>query len=230
MDITILKDKLENETFSELSDYITSLTTQRDAARRESIDKRKTLQARVTELEGLHAMFLDKLGIADASELDSLEGKPALAEVERQYQARLKRMEADLKAQHARTAEIEGRWKEERTNAAINAALAKHPFVNAEDASVLLRHRMVVDGDEISFKTDEGHMVSVDEGAAWVAKTRPHLVRAQGAGGSGMPPAGTAGTAVKNPWSKDHFNLTEQGKLLKTNPQLATQYQEAVGA
>lgn len=45
-----------------------------------------------------------------------------------------------------------------------------------------------------------------------------------------MPPAGTAGTAVKNPWSKDHFNLTEQGKLLKTNPQLATQYQEAVGA
>lgn len=230
MDITKLKTALGDETFAELHEYVTTLTEQRDAARKESIDKRKSLQAKVTELESASAAMMDKLGIASLDELDGLEGKPAVAEIERQYQARLKRMEADLKAQHARTAEIEGRWKEERTNAAINAALAKHPFVNAEDASVLLRHRMVVEGDEISFKTDEGHMVSVDEGAAWVAKTRPHLVRAQGAGGSGMPPAGTAGTAVKNPWSKDHFNLTEQGKLLKTNPQLATQYQEAVGA
>lgn len=32
---------------------------------------------------------------------------------------------------------------------------------------------------------------------------------------------GTGGQ--KNPWSKEHFNLTEQGKLLKENPELAAQ-------
>ena len=228
MDITSLKDTLGNETFTELSDYITSLTTQRDAARRESIDKRKTLQARVTELEGLHAVFMDKLGIADASELDSLEGKPALAEVERQYQARIKRMEMELKTQRERTEAVEGRYREERTNAVLAGAVAKHPFLNAEDATILLRHRMVVDGDEISFKTDEGNLVSVDEGAAWVAKTRPHLVRAQGAGGSGTPPAGTAGS-VTNPFSKEHFNLTEQGRLFTENRAQAEAMKKAAG-
>lgn len=30
-----------------------------------------------------------------------------------------------------------------------------------------------------------------------------------------------------NPWSKDHFNLTAQGKLLKENPELAAQMQAA---
>lgn len=29
---------------------------------------------------------------------------------------------------------------------------------------------------------------------------------------------------IKNPWSKEHFNLTEQGKLLKENPELARQF------
>lgn len=32
-----------------------------------------------------------------------------------------------------------------------------------------------------------------------------------------------AGGGVKNPWSKEHFNLTEQGRLLKENPELAAQ-------
>lgn len=37
------------------------------------------------------------------------------------------------------------------------------------------------------------------------------------------PPAG-GGTIAKNPWSKDNFNLTLQGKLLKENPELAKKY------
>lgn len=39
----------------------------------------------------------------------------------------------------------------------------------------------------------------------------------EGSGGSG----GAGGT--KNPWAKEHFNLTEQGKLLRDNPELAAQ-------
>lgn len=31
----------------------------------------------------------------------------------------------------------------------------------------------------------------------------------------------------KNPWSKEHFNLTEQGRIFRENPELAKQLQEA---
>ncbi|MEC1177625.1 DUF4355 domain-containing protein [Metasolibacillus meyeri] len=44
------------------------------------------------------------------------------------------------------------------------------------------------------------------------------------------PPGGggTKGGGSKNPWSKEHFNLTEQGKILRDNPELATQLKSMV--
>lgn len=40
----------------------------------------------------------------------------------------------------------------------------------------------------------------------------------------GTPPKSGAGNnSAGNPWSKEHFNLTEQGKILKENPELAKQ-------
>jgi hypothetical protein len=40
--------------------------------------------------------------------------------------------------------------------------------------------------------------------------------------------ASASSSGVKNPWSKEHFNLTEQGKLLRENPELATQLKASV--
>ena len=41
----------------------------------------------------------------------------------------------------------------------------------------------------------------------------------------GREPNNIGGTppGVKNPWSKEHFNLTEQGRILRENPELARQ-------
>jgi len=38
------------------------------------------------------------------------------------------------------------------------------------------------------------------------------------------PPKGGNASGEKNPWAKETFNLTEQGKMLKNNPTLATSY------
>ena len=38
---------------------------------------------------------------------------------------------------------------------------------------------------------------------------------------------GGAPPGTKNPWSKEHFNLTEQGRILRENPELAAQLQAA---
>ena len=47
---------------------------------------------------------------------------------------------------------------------------------------------------------------------------------------TGRNPNNTGGspTGEKNPWSKEHFNLTEQGKMLKENPELAKQFMASV--
>ena len=34
---------------------------------------------------------------------------------------------------------------------------------------------------------------------------------------------------IKNPWSKEHFNLTEQGRILRENPELAEQLKAQAG-
>lgn len=34
---------------------------------------------------------------------------------------------------------------------------------------------------------------------------------------------------IKNPWSKEHFNLTEQGRILRENPELAEQLKSQAG-
>jgi len=35
-------------------------------------------------------------------------------------------------------------------------------------------------------------------------------------------------SGMKNPWSKEHFNLTEQGKIFRENPELAKQLQASI--
>lgn len=56
---------------------------------------------------------------------------------------------------------------------------------------------------------------------------RPHWWPAS-AGGGGQGSGGQGGFAT-NPWTKDNFNMTEQGKIFKTNPVLAEQMKKAAG-
>lgn len=38
---------------------------------------------------------------------------------------------------------------------------------------------------------------------------------------------GQSGSGDKNPWSKEHYNLTEQARVLRENPELAAQFKAA---
>lgn len=62
-----------------------------------------------------------------------------------------------------------------------------------------------------SLQESDGYLFGEDEPAGLKGR-KPHE--------SGQNPPG-----VKNPWSKEHFNLTEQGRLLKEDPELAKQLQ-----
>ena len=64
--------------------------------------------------------------------------------------------------------------------------------------------------------------------AEWVdalASSAPHLFQANAGGGAAGSGSRGAGGSQVNPWSKATRNLTEQVKLLKTNPGLAARLQ-----
>jgi hypothetical protein len=64
-------------------------------------------------------------------------------------------------------------------------------------------------------------------------KTQDVFARAfegEGRSGGGTPPRnGAGGTSIKNPWSKEGMNLSEQGRLLKENPALAERLKKEAG-
>lgn len=64
---------------------------------------------------------------------------------------------------------------------------------------------------------------------AFKASNKGLLLDASGHG-TGFKGAPNPGAGAVNPWAKTTFNLTAQGELYKTNPQLAAQMKAAAGA
>ena len=109
----------------------------------------------------------------------------------------------------------EGKIKEMRIEAAIQSKLtdAKHPD--------LLVGKF--DKTKLSLSEDGSQVYGIDEQLTVLKEQYKDLftpkVKGNGPNNTGGTPPGQ-----KNPWSKEHFNLTEQGKLLKENPELARQF------
>lgn len=109
----------------------------------------------------------------------------------------------------------EGKIKELTINTAIQSKLtdAKYPELIAGK----------FDKTKLSLSEDGTQVFGIDEQLATIKETYKDLftpvVKGREPNNNGGNPTGG-----KNPWSKEHFNLTEQGKLLKENPELAKQY------
>lgn len=229
MDLDSLKEALGDETHAKLTAYVADLTGQRDAARRESIDGRKQLKARVAELERAQTDMLERLGIDSLDDLDTLNPK-GQAEAAKQFEAKVRKLERELGDRTKAHEELQGRYQSTLQDAAMRKALGAHEWIDADLVASYAGSRLAWEEDQILFKTDSGGLVPLDEGLATLAKSKPHLLKAAGAGGSGYRGTpGTGGRGTKNPWSKEGFNLTEQITLAATDPQLAAQLKAAAG-
>jgi hypothetical protein len=186
MDIEKLKDKLGDETFTALRTFVDDLTGQRDAARNESIDKRKTLKAENDTLKAFRAKALEKLGVDSDDDLDALPDAKGQAEAAKQYDARIKKLERERNEATAARDEAAGRLRGSQQKATIAEALGKHEFVARDVVEAFVSPRLVWEGEEILFKTDDGKLVAVADGVAGIAKSRPELLKATGTGGAGV--------------------------------------------
>jgi hypothetical protein len=186
MDIAQLKEKLGDETFSKLQGYVTDLIGQRDTARQESITGRKKLKDDLEKAQGLATKALEKLGIESADDLDALPDAKGQVEALRQFETKLKRTERERDDAKKLADEASGKYRSSLQKAAIAEALGGHEFVARDIVETYINQRLVWEGDDLFFKSDDGKLIPPKDGVAGIAKTRPELLKPTGTGGAGM--------------------------------------------
>lgn len=119
--------------------------------------------------------------------------------------------------------------KEASDNAKTYALKAKLTEAGAVDPDYLIYKQGGL--DKFTFDKD-GAPIGVDDVLKPLKESSPHLFKPQEgqSGQGGYTPAGGAGGAGgNNPWKKESYNLTEQGRILKSDPVQAKQLASAAG-
>lgn len=77
--------------------------------------------------------------------------------------------------------------------------------------------------------SDDGTVAGLDEQINPLKQSKPFLFKDGKPKGSGYEPAGGNGENKVNPFKKETFNMTEQGRLFKENPALAKSLAQEAG-
>ena len=103
---------------------------------------------------------------------------------------------------------------------ALERALAAAKAKNAKAVKALLdMEKVKLDGDKL---------LGLDDQLKALQQSDSYLFGESGKVGSGTNPPG-AGTGEANPWKKDSWNLTQQGKILLEDPAKATRMKAEAG-
>lgn len=206
MNIEALKEKLGNETFAELKSYVDDLTGQRDAARKESIDGRKGLKAKLDAATARVAALEDWAGIDGDVDLATLPAPKGSAEAAKQYEAKLKRAERERDDAMKARDEIAAKHRSSVERIAVAEALNGHDFTDREVAETYISRFVTWEDDRPMFKAEDGRLLSLKDGVAGIVKTKPALLKSQGSGGAGVRGANAGGGGGKTMLTRAQYD------------------------
>jgi hypothetical protein len=135
--------------------------------------------------------------------------------------ARVQKLEAALAKKQKDHEEAVAMYKKVLRENAIAKSMASHDWVDPDLVSLYFETNTINDGDKLLFRSNDGRVVPLDEAAATLAKSKPHLTKAGTQHGSGYQKPKDNTEPVKNPWKREYLNLTEQARILKVDPALA---------
>ncbi len=229
MDLEKLKEALGEETHAELAQFVADLEGQRDSARQESIKHRSGLKAKVAELEQKNATLtrtqeemLERLGVESLESLAELDPK-GQADAVKQYEAKLKRMEREVAERAAAYEELNGRYRGSLQAAAMRKAMVGHEWIDTDLVEAYVGARLALEDDQVLYRAADGVNVPLEEGLQLLAKERPQLLKAAGAGGSGYRGKPANGDAKPN-LTRAQFEAlppAERMTFVKTGGQLS---------
>lgn len=127
---------------------------------------------------------------------------------------------ADLKAANKKAAaEYEQKIKDTKLDAAIKIVVGS----TAQDVDIVAG---LIDRTKLILG-DDGKVTGLDEQVKALQTNKAFLFKTASGGNPYKPNGGS--DPVKNPFTKETFNLTEQGKLLRENPEQARALAAAAG-
>lgn len=200
----------------------TALQAELEAMRRknqELLNEKKQLQKKLPDVpEGVDVQEL--LEFKRKVEQQQLESKGKYDEALKTYEQQFRDREGSYQQQIDK---LQGEVRSLRLDSRVVAKLADQVH---DPADVLRLHSSSLtlndNGDPV-YK-DGYQELPLDEWMGQLQQQKPWLFKAPKPQGTGAP-AGSRSAAVvpagmKNPFSAEHYNLTEQGRLFKTNPDL----------
>ena len=134
-----------------------------------------------------------------------------------ELKAQIEQLQADNKKA---TEEWEAKMAKMQLDFAIERALAAAKAKNAKAVKALL--------DLEKVKLDGEQLLGLDDQLKELQKSDAYLFGESGKVGSGTNPPG-AGNPEANPWKKETWNLTQQGKILLEDPAKATRMKAEAG-
>ena len=222
MELETLKGKIDDAAFGELSAFVGKIVAERDDAVNKSEDGRQKFKRLSDERDALRKTrdtLLEKLGLDSEDGLGDLPDAKGQAEALRQLEAKMKRLERERQeAIDARTG-LEERVRSRDRAESIRKVLAEHQWIDQDAAQALFERGVQWEGDELRYLLD-GKPVSLADGAAALAKNRPGLIKAHGAGGSGYTPPRGSGAPNVAPKRSD---FTSDVDFYRASAQFAAQ-------
>lgn len=174
---------------------------------------------------------LDDKKLIDAGEVDKVKN-----EIIKQYEDRLQSKDAEIaQAKDALHKEVIGgsfarsKYISEKLSIPadmVQAYFGKH--FSYEDGRIVAKDAA---GNTIFSREHPGEHANFEEAIEQIVLTYPHkehILKASGNSGGGSG-GGTNSAFNDNPFTKEHWNMTKQAELLKTNPALAKQLAAKVG-
>lgn len=206
---------------------LSALEAELEAMRRknaELLDEKKKLAKKVPD------------GI-NVDELIEFKRKAEQAEAERQgkYEDALKVYEQQFRDRESKYQEQISTLEKEVRMLKLDSRVVAKLADQVHDPEAVLR----LEGDKLSLNDagepvikDGYSEVPLDQWVADLQQRRPYLFKSAAKPmGSGAPVAtrssGSIPAGIKNPFARETFNLTEQGRLFKTNPELYAQLKAA---
>lgn len=135
----------------------------------------------------------------------------------------------ELTAKITELEELNKQTKEEYENkiAALRKETAIELALKDEKAKNIKAVKALLDLEKVSLDGD--NLIGLDEQLKGLKESDPYLFGEDKLSGrEPKPPADPVPNEYKkNPWSKEHFNLTEQGRIYRENPELAAKLKAA---
>ena len=214
-------EQLDTPVESSASDT-TALQAELEAMRRknqELLNEKKQLQKKLPEIpDGVDVQEL--LEFKRKVEQQQLESKGQYQDALKTYEQQFRDRESSYQQQIDK---LQGEVRNLRLDSRVVAKLADQVHDPADVLRLHSNSLTLNDNGDPVYK-DGYQELPIDEWMGQLQQQKPWLFKAPKPQGTGAP-AGSRSTAVvpagmKNPFSPEHYNLTEQGRLFKTNPDL----------